>query len=57
MKQIIYLYIQIPDRNEFTVLGRLSVENGKGEFTYSPNYPIDWVPDEIFYPLVRGKPI
>lgn len=55
MKQIIYLYIQIPDRNEFTVLGRLSVENGKGEFTYSPNYPIDWVPDEIFYPLVRGK--
>lgn len=55
MKQTIYVYIQIPNRNEFTVLGRLSVENGKGEFTYSPNYPVDWVPDEILYPLVRGK--
>lgn len=54
MKQTIYLYIQIPDSVEFETLGRLSVTNGKGEFVYNPSYSIDWVPDEIKYPLRKG---
>lgn len=54
MKQTIYLYIQAPDTTEFVVLGRLTVANDKGEFIYNPSYPINWVPDEIQYPLRKG---
>lgn len=54
MKQTIYLYIQIPDSTEFETLGRLTVNNDKGEFIYNPSYSLTWVPDEIQYPLRKG---
>lgn len=50
MKQTIYLYIQLPDQTDFVTLGRLTVENGVGQFVYGPSYPTTWVLDEIHYP-------
>ena len=47
MKQSIYIYAQKPDALEFETLGRLTVENGEGEWVYSPIYEGPWVPDEV----------
>lgn len=51
MKQKIYVYVQSPDDLEFQTLGRLTVDNGIGQWIYSPNYRGKWVPDELHYPL------
>ena len=51
MKQKIYVYIQSPEDLEFQTLGRLTVDNGVGQWIYSPNYNGRWVPDELHYPL------
>lgn len=51
MKQTIYVYAQRPEDLEFQTLGRLTVENGIGQWVYSPNYRGPWVPDEVHYPL------
>lgn len=55
MKQAIYIYAQRPEDLEFQTLGRLTVENGVGQWIYSPNYTGPWVPDEVHYPLRREE--
>lgn len=55
MKQAIYIYTQRPEDLEFQTLGRLTVENGVGQWIYSPNYKGSWVPDEVHYPLRREE--
>ena len=55
MKQTIYLHIQLPEQIDFITLGRLTVENGIGQFVYAPNYPTTWVLDEVHYPF-RKEP-
>lgn len=51
MKQTVYVYSQQPDILEFQTLGRLTIEDGIGQWVYSPQYKGTWVPDEIHYPL------
>lgn len=51
MRQSIYIYAQQPGALEFETLGKLTVENGEGEWIYSPLYNGAWVPDEVHYPL------
>ncbi|WP_297841806.1 type II toxin-antitoxin system HipA family toxin [Pseudomonas sp.] len=48
-----YIYMEHPETAEIITLGRLIVVNGKGEFTYDPDYVANggWVPDPIRYPL------
>lgn len=52
-----YIYMQLPDSLEVTTIGRLQVQNGVGEFVYSPAYVKagGWVPDPVRYPL-RAEP-
>ena len=54
MSQQIYVYIQQPENLKFETLGRLTVENNKGHWIYSPAYTGTWVPDEIHYPLRKN---
>ncbi|OUY06862.1 type II toxin-antitoxin system HipA family toxin [Acinetobacter populi] len=54
MKQVIYLYAQLPEQIDFVTMGRLSVDNGVGQFVYAPDYQHHWVPDEIHYPLRKA---
>jgi serine/threonine-protein kinase HipA len=54
MSQQIYVYIQQPENLKFETLGRLTVENNKGHWIYSPAYTGTWVPDEIHYPLRKA---
>lgn len=51
MKQKIYIYAQQPEDLKFQTLGRLTVNNGVGQWIYSPSYKGPWVPDEVHYPL------
>jgi serine/threonine-protein kinase HipA len=48
-----YIYVEDPETGEVHTLGRLSIENGQGEFIYDPDYVAGhvWVPDPIRYPL------
>lgn len=48
-----YIYMEDPETAEVRTLGRLSIDNGRGEFVYDPDYVAsrDWVPDPIRYPL------
>ncbi|MFW2044166.1 type II toxin-antitoxin system HipA family toxin [Acinetobacter sp. ULE_I001] len=55
MKQTVYIYAQRPEDLEFQTLGRLTVENGVGQWIYSPNYKGTWVPDEVHYPLRKEE--
>lgn len=52
-----YIYMQPPNETQLVTLGRLSVQNGVGEFVYHPDYVRQqgWVPDPIHYPL-RAAP-
>lgn len=53
----VYLYMQLPDSLEVTTMGRLRVQDGVGEFVYSPSYVATggWVPDPLRYAL-RAEP-
>ncbi|ROM81913.1 toxin/anti-toxin system, HipA-like toxin module [Pseudomonas brassicacearum] len=48
-----YIYVEDPQTGEIRTLGRLSIDNGRGEFSYDPEYVAQhrWVPDPIRYPL------
>ncbi|WHS60083.1 type II toxin-antitoxin system HipA family toxin [Pseudomonas sp. G2-4] len=48
-----YIYMEDPESTEILTLGRLSIDNGRGEFVYDPDYVANrkWVPDPIRYPL------
>ncbi|UZE17719.1 type II toxin-antitoxin system HipA family toxin [Pseudomonas sp. B21-054] len=52
-----YIYMEDPESTEILTLGRLSIDNGRGEFVYDPDYVAShkWVPDPIRYPL-RAQP-
>ncbi|OLS61938.1 type II toxin-antitoxin system HipA family toxin [Pseudomonas putida] len=53
----VYIYMQVPNSDEVTTLGRLDVNNGVGQFVYSPAWVEagGWVPDPVRYPL-RSAP-
>lgn len=48
-----YIYVEDLESTEVLTLGRLSIDNGRGEFVYDPDYVANrkWVPDPIRYPL------
>lgn len=48
-----YIYVKDLESTEVLTLGRLSIDNGRGEFVYDPDYVANrkWVPDPIRYPL------
>ena len=52
-----YIYMEHPDTGMTVTLGRLTVNQGVGEFVYDPEYVATggWVPDPIRYPL-RAEP-
>lgn len=52
-----YIYMQLPGTTELVTLGRLVVQDGVGEFVYSPDHVERkrWVPDPFHYPL-RPEP-
>ncbi len=52
-----YIYMQLSGTTELVTLGRLVVQDGVGEFVFSPDHVERkrWVPDPFHYPL-RSEP-
>lgn len=55
MKQTVYIYTTIQGTTDYQTLGRLTVENGIGQWVYSTQYKDIWVPDEVNYPLQTNE--